>query len=93
MKNIINEFPATDLHGGQLYAINNFLRPQDLAGKDILDIGCGFGWFEQQAMKREVKKIVAMDHTDEDLKTIRKLISVSAARSHCRSPTTLLIRL
>jgi len=74
MKNIINEFPATDLHGGQLFAIDNFLNPNDLTGKDVLDIGCGFGWFEQHALKRDVKKIIAMDHTDEDLRTIRKFI-------------------
>jgi 2-polyprenyl-3-methyl-5-hydroxy-6-metoxy-1,4-benzoquinol methylase len=74
MINIINEFPAADLHGGQLYAINNFLDPKDLTGKDVLDIGCGFGWFERHAIKQDIKKIIAMDHTDEDLKTIRKFI-------------------
>jgi ubiquinone/menaquinone biosynthesis C-methylase UbiE len=75
MKNFLNEIPELNLHGGQAYAVNNLIKPYDLVGKELLDIGCGFGWFEEHVRKKGIKKITAMEYTDVDLETIRKFIS------------------
>ncbi|MCG2795388.1 MAG: class I SAM-dependent methyltransferase [Actinomycetia bacterium] len=33
----------------------------DLEGEEILDLGCGFGWFERYAMDRGCQRIVGVD--------------------------------
>jgi len=74
MKNILNEIPDSNLHGGQAYAVNNFVKPHDLVGKELLNIGCGFGWFEEHVRKKGIKKITAMEYADVHLNTIRNFI-------------------
>lgn len=70
MKNILNEKPSLELHGRSLYS-TLFVNDSDLYDKTVLDIGCGYGWFELDAIKRECNKIVGVELTENDLKTAK----------------------
>ncbi len=52
-KSVINE----PLHGRMLRCANAF-SPKD---KEILDIGCSYGWLEKACIEKECKKIVGID--------------------------------
>src|SRR6266446_6595989 len=67
--NILNEPPPADLHGRLKFTVEKFVDAADIAGKTVLDIGCGYGWFELWAAKQGVKKITGLDMTAADLKT------------------------
>ncbi len=69
MHNILNEPPPADLHGRLKFTVEKFVDAADIAGKTVLDIGCGYGWFELWAAKQGVKKITGLDMTAADLKT------------------------
>ena len=71
MKNIFFEKPTEILHGRLLTSVN-FVSDEDLSGKKILDIGCGYGWCEINFLKRGVKKISAIEISENDLTTIRQ---------------------
>jgi len=73
MKNILREKPTQDLHGRLLESVN-FLSDADLIGKDILDIGCGYGWFELNILNRGVDKIVGIELSEENLETAKNNI-------------------
>jgi len=73
MKNIINEKPSKYLVG-RLKASEEFVDVEDIIGKRVLDIGCGYGWFEMSAISKNVDEIVACEPTEDDLTTIRKNI-------------------
>lgn len=74
MKNILAEKPAKILHGRLLVSVN-FVTTDDLKDKEVLDIGCGYGWCELNFLERGVKKISATEITENDLQTIRQNIS------------------
>src|SRR5260370_41147508 len=67
--NILNEPPPADLHGRLKFTVEKFVDAADIAGKTVLDIGCGYGWFELWAAKQAVKKITGLSMTPADLKT------------------------
>ncbi len=71
MKNILNEMPA-DILVGRLKYCDIFVEKKDLKDKVILDLGCGYGWYENLAVKRGCKKIVGTELTLTDLKTAKK---------------------
>lgn len=71
MINILKEKPSDRIFGRLLEA-DRFVENVDIKNKTILDIGCGFGWFEVSAIKRGVKKVVGIEHTKEDLATAKK---------------------
>lgn len=73
MKNLIAEKPTDDLHGRLAYTVS-FVENADIKDKIILDIGCGYGWFELNVLSRGVKAVVASELTKSDLETIRKNI-------------------
>jgi len=70
MKNIINEKPSLELHGRPLYN-TVFVDDSDLYCKTILDIGCGYGWFELNALKRGCNKIIGVELAENDLNTAK----------------------
>jgi ubiquinone/menaquinone biosynthesis C-methylase UbiE len=76
MRNILADAPTTDLHGIALRA-TQFVAADDISGRDVLDIGCGFGWFELFALAKGVRRITGIEVTERDLET---------ARSHLDSP-------
>ena len=73
MKNLLNEKPSSDLQGGLLFRAQ-FVSDGDIAGKDVLDIGCGFGWFELNALKRKVGKIVGLELSEKTIETAKNNI-------------------
>lgn len=74
MKNLANEKPTDPLAGRKLFSIN-FIEDKDLVNKVVLDIGCGFGWFELFAASKNVKKIVGLELAEDDLETAKKNIN------------------
>ena len=68
MKNIINTKPSTELHGRALYN-TIFVDDIDINNKVILDIGCGYGWFELNSLKRNCNKIIGLELSEKDLQT------------------------
>lgn len=70
MKNFLSEKPTETLHG-RLLASVNFVDDVDIKNKNVLDIGCGYGGFELNALKKDVKEIVGIEISTEDLKTAR----------------------
>ena len=73
MRNIVEEKPTDELHGRALYN-TLFVDDEDIEGKNILDIGCGFGWMELNLSQRGARKITAMENTEESLATVKKYI-------------------
>ncbi len=73
MKNIINEIPKTILNERPLFC-SKFVDQQDINGKNILDIGCGYGWFEKNALLNGVKQICGMEISYEDLITAKTYV-------------------
>jgi SAM-dependent methyltransferase len=68
MRNILDDKPTRDLHGGPAYA-RSFVDDQDCRDRDILDIGCGFGWFELIALDGDARSIAAIEPSEGDLAT------------------------
>ncbi len=73
MKNLIEEKPNTRLTG-RLKRTFKFVDSKDIANKLILDIGCGYGWFEWNAFQKNAKSIVGVEVSEEDLSTVKKYI-------------------
>ena len=73
MKNITEERPTDPLHGRTFYDVN-FVDDSDVRNKIVLDIGCGFGWFELNGLQRQVAHITGTEISEKDLETARKYI-------------------
>ena len=74
MKNILGQKPADDfLH--RLSFSTSFVEDRDVRGKRILDIGCGFGWFEVNASNRGANSIVGVEISEDDLATAKGTIT------------------
>jgi SAM-dependent methyltransferase len=73
LKNIINEKPSHDLHGRLLYSVQ-FVDNADIRSKELLDIGCGYGWFEMNALVRGCLSIVGIEQTEQDLSTAKDAV-------------------
>lgn len=71
MKNLLFDKPSELLHG-RLLASVNFVDDNDIKNKEVLDVGCGYGWCELNFLKRGVKKISAIEISEDDLLTIRQ---------------------
>lgn len=88
MKNILQQRPATELHGIMRQAAS-LVAESDLSGQDVLDIGCGFGWFELFAVDRGVRTITGIEITERDLETARANAAASNVRFRVASATEL----
>jgi len=78
MRNILGETPVGSLHGRSLFS-TRFVSAADIEDKTILDVGCGFGWFEHNAVHRGCKRIVGIEPTPSDLETARKYVKSTRA--------------
>lgn len=74
MKNILDQKPSDDFLN-RLDFSASFIEDQDIKDKRILDIGCGFGWFELNASQRGAKDIVAIEISEKDLITAKQSIA------------------
>jgi len=73
MKNILNEKPDLNLHT-RLKFSNDLVNVSDIQNKKVLDIGCGFGWFELNALKKGVGEIAGIEISALDLKPAKENI-------------------
>jgi len=60
MKNILKETPSDLIHGRALYN-TIFIEDGDILGKEVLDVGCGFGWFMKNCLERGAKRVVGVE--------------------------------
>lgn len=73
MKNLLDEKPNIKLNSRLNFSIK-LVKNEDIENKNVLDIGCGFGWFELNALRRDVSHISGIEITREDLKAASKNI-------------------
>lgn len=66
MRNILKEDNLVNLEGRTKYSLD-FINPNDIADKEILDIGCGFGWFEKEALGLNAKKIAGIEISEDNI--------------------------
>ncbi len=74
MHNILKQAPPTELHGRLAFTVRQFVPTPLVTGKSVLNIGCGYGWFELWACQNQVERMAAIDVTDADLETGRGFI-------------------
>jgi SAM-dependent methyltransferase len=73
MRNILRDTPTRDLHGGPAFS-RSFVADEDCRDRAVLDIGCGFGWFELIALDRGARSVAAIEVTERDLATAKEHI-------------------
>lgn len=88
MRNVLKEAPTTDLHGIPL-AVAQLIDDDDIDGRDVLDVGCGFGWFELLAVARGARSVVGIDLTESDLATARANVAAAEVRFQAGSAVDL----
>lgn len=81
MKNILKESPQTKLSGRLKFTTGQFVNKKDITRKKVLNIGCGYGWFELWSLKQKVGEIVGIEIDDESLSAAR---TISDPRVHFR---------
>jgi 2-polyprenyl-3-methyl-5-hydroxy-6-metoxy-1,4-benzoquinol methylase len=91
MKNLLSEKPTSNLHGRLKY-ITNFINNNDLTDKNILDIGCGFGWFELYVLSNNPHLIVGTEISKDDLFTINHYLHDSRLKTCIGDGTNLPFR-
>ncbi|OGD89218.1 hypothetical protein A3D81_00530 [Candidatus Curtissbacteria bacterium RIFCSPHIGHO2_02_FULL_40_17] len=74
MRNIIDESPEDKFVITQVAAVS-YIDKKDLRNKDLLDIGCGHGWFELFSIRNGVHKVTGLDISEELLSVAKKHIS------------------
>ncbi len=58
--------PPHELHGRLRYTAH-FVHSDDIAGRMVLNVGCGFGWFELYALSMSVGQVVGIEPSLSDL--------------------------
>lgn len=71
MKNIINEKPNTKVVG-RLARTIQFVDRIDIRGKDVVDVGCGYGWFIWNILKQKPRSVTALEVSKYSLSTASK---------------------
>ncbi len=84
MRNLLDEKPSTKLHGRLKYAVD-LVDDGDLLNRRVLDIGCGFGWFELNALARGASVVVGIEITAVGLRTINTHLTDPRLRTHIAS--------
>jgi 2-polyprenyl-3-methyl-5-hydroxy-6-metoxy-1,4-benzoquinol methylase len=87
MRNLLDEKPTPNLHGRLKFAVD-LVDDGDLLNKRVLDIGCGFGWFELNALARGASQIVGTEITKLGLRALNThlvdpRLSTSVASATC----------
>lgn len=70
MRNVVGERPTRDLHGRLAFS-RSFVDVSELAERDVLDVGCGFGWFVLFALDEKARSVTAVEPRESDLATAR----------------------
>jgi SAM-dependent methyltransferase len=78
MLNVLKEKPTDPLHG-RLLASSRFVDDADVFGKDVVDVGCGFGWFEVDALRRGAHSVTGLEMSAGDLTTAKAHVTDARA--------------
>lgn len=78
MKNILQQNPFMQLSGRIKFTVDDFVKVEDIKNKNVLNVGCGYGWFENWALNQKVKKITGIEISESDLKTAKQLKNPNA---------------
>ena len=76
MRDVLKTALCKNPRGRCLYS-TKFIDLGDINNKKVLDIGCGFGWFEVFTKTKEIKKIVGLDVSIKTINRNRKLFNDS----------------
>jgi ubiquinone/menaquinone biosynthesis C-methylase UbiE len=79
IRNLLDEKPARDLHGRVLYT-SRFVSDEDLRDKDVLELGCGYGWFTLNALDRGVRSYTGIEPAPGALETAARHITAPNTR-------------
>lgn len=71
MRNLIDETPAAEPDARTAFS-RTYVAGEDIAGRDVLDIGCGFGGFTLFMLDSSAASVVGIEPTDADLVTVRR---------------------
>ena len=71
MKNILQQKSTDEQHGRTKYILE-YVDKADVKDKKMLNIGCGFGWFEYHMSRRGCKHIYGTEINEKDLETALK---------------------
>ena len=84
MRNVLQEKPRTyeQLHGRCRFCCD-FVVPEDLRNCAVLDIGCGFGWFERFAARHAPQRLIGIEPKEEDLAAARSVAGETRAEFLC----------
>jgi len=74
MKNILDSNPFNNLNEENIKFYNYLIPKKEIEGKNILDLGCGYGWFILLALKNKPQSITGIEISQEDIKTAKKYI-------------------
>ena len=75
MKNIIKVSPIQSEYFGRNKRTIEYINQHDIQNKEVLDYGCGFGWFCFYLLKNNAKKVIGTDVNNNDLSTARDSIT------------------
>lgn len=84
MRNLLQERPKSyeQLHGRCRFCCD-FVAPEDLRNRVVLDIGCGFGWFERFAARHSPRRLVGIEPDEGDLTAARSVAAETGAEFVC----------
>ena len=84
MRNLLQERPKAyeQLHGRCRFCCD-FVAPDHLRNAAVLDIGCGFGWFERFAARHAPRRMVGIEPCDADLSAARSVAAETGAEFLC----------
>ncbi len=71
MKNIANEKPNDILVGRTEYISNYFIDKTDIENKNVLEIGCGFGWFLYNILKYNPKSFSGLENSEDKINNLK----------------------
>ncbi len=73
MSNTFIEIPTDELSGRLAFTVSKFIDKKDIRQKRVLDIGCGFGWFEAWALNQQPETIHGIELKSDNLKNLKKM--------------------
>ena len=84
MRNLLEELPKEyeQLHGRCRFCCD-FVAPEHVRERDVLDIGCGFGWFERFAARLKPRRLIGIEPRDADLAAARSIAAETGAEFLC----------
>lgn len=79
MKNLLHQGPQDPLNA-RLSASVEFLDLTDIKDKEVLDIGCGYGWCVNFCLQKGVKSVTGIEISEADLTTVKE--GINDRRAH-----------